>query len=234
VRIQKYIASCGVTSRRKAEELILQGRVKLNGEVVNTLGVKIDPGNDKVYVDDKLITPPKRNYYIMLNKPKGYVTTVKDQFDRPTVLDLVGDINARLHPVGRLDYDTSGLIFLTNDGEFTYRVTHPKNKIKKVYIAKISGIISKEDIEKLKRGIVIDGYKTSPAKVEVLKIGKNTSEVKITIHEGKNRQVRKMFESLSYNVLSLKRIAIGNVTLGNLPEGKWRHLSDREKNSFLH
>ncbi len=164
----------------------------------------------------------------MLNKPVGYITTVKDQFNRPTVLDLIKDINFRLVPVGRLDYDTSGLLLLTNDGDLVYKITHPKHDINKIYIAKIQGIPNDSEIYKFENGLYIDNYKTSKAKFEILKTFKNFSEVKITIHEGKNRQVRKMCDTIGHKVIELKRISIGNISLGSLPIGQFRYLTKKE------
>ncbi|SHH47960.1 23S rRNA pseudouridine2605 synthase [Caloranaerobacter azorensis DSM 13643] len=228
MRLQKYLAMCGIASRRKSEALILQGRVKVNGKVIDELGYKIDPDTDIVLFDNKRVIKKENYIYIALNKPEGYITTVKDQFNRPTVLDLVKNINERIYPVGRLDYDTSGLIFLTNDGDLTYRLTHPKHEVEKVYIAKIKGIPTEEELNKFRNGLKIDDYITSKAKIEVLKKYNNYSIVKITIHEGKNRQVRKMCEKINHPVISLKRVAIGKINLGNLKKGNWRYLSKKE------
>ncbi len=229
VRLQKYIAMCGVASRRKAEELIEKGTVKVNDQKVTELGTKVEIGADKVTVNGRDIKPEQKNFYIMLNKPTGYVSTVSDQFDRPTVLDLVGtDIKSRIFPVGRLDYDTSGLLLLTNDGDFTYKVTHPKFELEKTYIALLKGGITISGLNKLRRGVKIDDYTTSPARVEIIDAKDGYTKVKITIHEGKNRQVRKMFSSVGSNVVELERISIGTVELGNLPLGHWRHLTSHE------
>lgn len=229
VRLQKYIAMCGVASRRKAEELIEQGSVKVNDQKVTELGTKVEVGADKVTVNGKTIKPEQKNYYIMLNKPTGYVSTVTDQFDRPTVIDLVGnDINSRIFPVGRLDYDTSGLLLLTNDGDFTYKVTHPKFELEKTYIALLKGGITIAGLNKLRRGVKIDDFTTAPAKVEIIDAKDGYTQVKITIHEGKNRQVRKMFEAVGSKVAELQRISIGKVEIGNLPLGRWRHLTSHE------
>lgn len=229
VRLQKYIAMCGVASRRKAEELIEKGTVKVNGEKITELGTKVEIGADKVTVNGRDIKPEQKNFYIMLNKPTGYVSTVSDQFDRPTVIDLVGtDIKSRIFPVGRLDYDTSGLLLLTNDGDFTYKVTHPKFELEKTYIALLKGGITISGLNKLRRGVKIDDYTTSPARVEIIDAKDGYTKVKITIHEGKNRQVRKMFEAVGSKVVELERISIGTVELGNLPLGHWRHLTSHE------
>lgn len=234
VRLQKYIAISGAASRRKAEELISEGRVKVNGSVISEQGVKVEIGADKVTLDNKELKVKDKKYYIMLNKPVGYVTTVKDQFDRPTVIDLVGDeINARLFPVGRLDYETEGLLLLTNDGDFTYRVTHPKFHTDKTYIAVIGGGVSIQGMSALRKGVRIDNYTTSPAEVTMLDASAGKTTIKITIHEGKNRQVRKMFEAIGCKVIALQRIQIGQIELGNLPLGRWRHLTSHEVNYLM-
>ena len=195
--------------------------------MVTELGTKVMPG-DVVEYDGNIVTEEKRKYYIMLNKPEGFVTTANDEKGRSTVLELVDDIDARLYPVGRLDINTEGLLLLSNDGDFTLKVTHPKNKLDKVYQAVISGIPNHFEIEKLQRGVYIDGKKTAPAKAELISADKTNALVELTIHEGRNRQVRKMFEAIGYKVIYLKRVAIGNVVLGNLPLGKWRHLNPNE------
>ncbi len=234
VRLQKYIAMCGKASRRKAEEMIADGRVLVNGEKALEQGIKVEIGKDKVTVDGEDLCVVTKKYYIMLNKPTGYVSTVSDQFERPTVIDLLSEeIRTRIFPVGRLDYDTEGLLLLSNDGDFTYRVTHPKFEMGKTYIAKVSAGLTVSGINSLKRGVVIDGYKTSPADVEVIDSEPGSTYVKITIHEGRNRQVRKMFEVVGVKVKELKRISIGKVELGNLPLGRWRHLTSHEINYLL-
>lgn len=230
VRLQKYIAMSGVSSRRGAEELIASGRVSVNGKKVSEQGIKVEIGADEVKVDNKAVTPETKKYYIMLNKPVGYVSTVSDQFERPTVLDLIGEeIKSRIFPVGRLDYDTSGLLLLTNDGDFTYKVTHPKFNMNKTYVATLKGGITPKGLAKLREGVVIEeGFKTSPAEVEMLSCEKGYTVIKITIHEGKNRQVRKMFEAVGCKVTELNRTHIGTVELGNLPLGRWRYLTSHE------
>lgn len=236
VRLQKYIAMCGVASRRKAEELIDEGRVSVNGSTVTEQGVKIEIGADKVSVDGKPIKSKNKNYYIMLNKPVGYVSTANDQFDRPTVVDLVKKdlADVRIFPVGRLDYETEGLLLLTNDGDFTYKVTHPKFHMEKTYIATVKGGMTISGMNKLRNGVYIDdNFKTSPAKAEILDAYDGHTFVKITIHEGKNRQVRKMFEAIGNTVVGLQRISIGTVELGNLPLGRWRHLTSHEINYLM-
>ncbi len=232
VRLQKYIAMCGVASRRNAETLISEGRVTVNGSLVREQGVKVEVGADKVTVNGKAVKPVNKQYYIMLNKPAGYVSTVKDQFDRPTVTDLLGDeIKARVFPVGRLDYETEGLLLLTNDGDFTYKITHPKHKINKTYIAVLKGGVSVKGLAQLRSGVRLDdGFVTSPAEVEMLDADNGHTTIKITIHEGKNRQVRRMFDAVGSKVVGLRRISIGRVELGNLPLGRWRYLTSHEVN----
>lgn len=234
VRLQKYIAMCGIASRRGAETLISDGHVKVNNIKVTELGTKVEIGADKIAVDGKPIKPVNKKYYIMLNKPAGYVSTVKDQFDRPTVLDLIKtELPSRMFPVGRLDYETEGLLLLTNDGDFTYRVTHPKFNTNKTYIATIKGGITVSGLNQLRRGVKIDNYVTSPAEVEMLDASAGRTTFKITIHEGRNRQVRKMFEAVGCKVAYLQRISIGTVELGNLPLGRWRHLTSHEINYLM-
>ena len=230
IRLQKYLAECGVASRRKAEEYILDGKVQVNGKIVLELGTKINPDKDEVYFNNKKVTRTNNNVYILLNKPIGYVTTTKDQFNRETVLDLIKGINQRVVPVGRLDMYTSGALILTNDGDFTYKVTHPSHEITKTYTATLGGIITNEEVEKLRQGIEIEDYITRPAKVKILKtdIEKNISRIEITIHEGKNRQVRKMCEAVGRSVKALHRTKIGNIDVKDLKIGEWRYLSQKE------
>ena len=234
IRLQKYIADCGITSRRKAEELIKQGKIKVNGQIVHELGTKINPQKDIVLYQDKKIKEKQKNVYILLNKPIGYVTTVKDQFERPSVLDLV-KVKQRVVPVGRLDMYTSGALILTNDGDFVYQVTHPKHEIDKTYTVTIKGIVTEQDVELLKNGVKIEDYTTKPAKVKILKtdLEKNSSRLEITIHEGKNRQIRKMCETVGYPVLALHRSKISGIGVKDLPLGKWRFLSKREVERIL-
>ncbi len=227
MRLNKYIASAGLASRRKADEWIKQGKVKINGAVMDEPGYQVVSG-DAVEVQGSLIEPAKRQVYIMLNKPKGYITSVEDDKERPTVMDLLGDVDARLFPVGRLDYNTSGLLLLTNDGEFAYHLTHPKHQIEKTYRAKIAGVLSDQRIAKLRKGIDIGGFVTSPAKVSVIKQLERSALVEIKIHEGKNRQIRKMFATVGNKVIELERVAIGDLHLGHLKEGHYRKLTRQE------
>lgn len=233
MRLQKYMALCGVASRRASEEIIARGRVCVNDEVIDYMGYEVDEDNDIVSVDGVVIKPEAKKYYILLNKPKGYVTTVSDEFDRPTVMELVKDVHARIYPVGRLDYDTAGLLIMTNDGEFANVLTHPSHAVNKGYIAKLNTMPDSDAIKRLREGVLLDGKLTAPAKVEVLNPSKHGCEIKVTIHEGRNRQVRRMFEAVGVEVTALKRISVGNVTLGNLPEGKWRHLNDAERQKLM-
>ena len=230
VRLQKYLASCGVASRRGSEEIIRSGRVKVNGETVREMGVQIDEEADVITVDDAVVQPEKKMIYIMLNKPVGFVTTVTDDKGRDTVMELVSDIPARIYPVGRLDYDTEGLLLMTNDGDLTYRITHPKNNVEKTYVAEVTGNVTMDTLTRLRRGVVIDGVKTSPAKVEVIGATQLGTKLEITIHEGRNRQVRKMFEAVGCIVKRLKRTREAGLILGHVPLGRWRKLTESEVN----
>lgn len=234
IRLQKYIAECGIASRRKAEELILEGKIIVNGIIVTELGTKINPSKDIVEYNNKVIEPEQRNVYILLNKPIGYVTTVKDQFNRPSVLDLV-KVKERIVPVGRLDFYTSGALILSNDGDFVYKITHPKHEVNKTYNVTVKGIINDDEIEALRSGVKIDNYITKPAKVKILKTDKdkNISRIQITIHEGKNRQIRKMCEAIGKKVLALHRSKIGNIDVKDLKIGEWRYLTDAEISDLI-
>ena len=234
VRLQKFLADSGIASRRKCEEYILQGKVKVNGKVISKLGTKINIENDVVEFENKKIKNNSKKIYILLNKPIGYVTTVKDQFERDTVLNLV-KVKERIVPVGRLDMYTSGALILTNDGEFVNKLTHPSHEINKTYNVTVKGIITNEDINNLENGVIIDeDYKTKPGNLKILKIEKekNISRIQITIHEGKNRQVRKMCSAINKKVLALHRAKIGQITVNNLEIGKWRYLTQSEVESF--
>ena len=234
IRLQKYLANNGVASRRKAEEMILAGKVSVNGKVVTELGTKINPSLDKIVVEGKEIKQENEHIYILLNKPIRYVTTVKDQFNRESVLDLV-KTNKRLVPVGRLDMYTSGALILTNDGDFVYKVTHPKHEIEKTYTVTIKGIVKQEEVEKLRQGVKIEDYITKPARVKILKTDeeKNQSRLEITIHEGKNRQVRKMCEAIGHKVLALHRSKIAGIGVKDIELGKWRYLKEQEVKKIL-
>ncbi len=227
MRLQKYLAQCGVASRRKAEELILQGRVKVNGKVVVAMGCLVDPDNDLVEFDSRPVGIKDSKIYIMLNKPTGVITSAKDEKGRKTVLDIV-NLPERLYPVGRLDFMTEGLVILTNDGDFSYLMTHPKHKIYKKYLAFVKGSVSEAGLRALKNGIEIEGRITAPARVEIIKRKKESSLIQIEIHEGRNRQVRKMCEAIGHPVTSLKRVSVGLLELGELKKGQWRHLLPKE------
>lgn len=227
-RLQKYLADCGVSSRRKAEELILAGKVKVNGEVVRELGVKVNPDRDKVMYNNETIKIQKKKMYILLNKPAGYISAAKDQFENPSILHLVKDIKVRLYPVGRLDKDTTGAIILTNDGDFSYKLTHPKHEISKTYIAEVEGVPTAEEMRTFEKGVYIDGKKTYPAKIRIMKETKKNSIVEIIIHEGRNRQVKKMCEEIGHKVITLHRQAIGRITIAGVKEGSFRYLTDKE------
>ena len=230
MRLQKYLANSGIASRRKCEELILNGKVEVNGKVITELGTKITPDTDEIKYNGKIIKNEEEKVYILLNKPIGYVTTAKEQFGRDMVLDLV-KINKRIVPVGRLDMYTSGALILTNDGDLVNKLTHPKNEINKTYNVTINGKITKQEVELLKNGVEIDnGYITKPAEVKILKIDeeKNISRIQIIIHEGKNRQIRKMCASIRKKVLALHRSKIGNIDVKNLKLGEWRYLTQKE------
>ncbi|MGB9812282.1 MAG: pseudouridine synthase [Thermovenabulum sp.] len=228
LRLQKFLSMAGVASRRAAEELISQKRVKVNGVTVTKPGIKIDTEKDTVEVDGKVCELKNTYVYIMLNKPKGYITTLYDPFGRPTILDLVKGLKTRVFPVGRLDKDTEGLLLLTNDGELAYKLTHPKHGIEKTYIVKVKGKVSKKAVNVLQKGVILEEGKTSPAKVRILKSGIDFTILEVKIHEGKKRQIRRMCEKVGHPVIELKRIKIGELTLKGLKAGEWRHLTNKE------
>ena len=234
MRLQKFLAEAGVASRRKCEEYILQGRVKVNNEVVTELGTKVDKENDFILFDNKLMEIKPNNVYILLNKPIGYVTTVNDQFGRDNVLDLI-KVKERVVPAGRLDMYTSGALLLSNDGDFVYKITHPKHEIDKTYTVTLIGIITKIEVEALKNGVKIEDYITKPAKVRILKTDKekNISRLEITIHEGKNRQVRTMCEAIGKKVKALHRSKIGTLSVKDLKIGQWRFITSKEVDYLL-
>jgi 23S rRNA pseudouridine2605 synthase len=223
IRLQKYMADCGVASRRKCEEFILAGQVSINGKIVRELGVKVRPV-DTVRYNGRIIKPKIKKVYIMMNKPTGYVTTVSDQFDRPTVMDLLEGVRERVYPVGRLDYDTAGLLILTNDGDLTNKLTHPSHQMAKTYMAEVMGEPTEAELDKLRKGVQLEDFITSPAKVKVVEIKEKTTLLEITIHEGHNRQVRKMCDAIEYPALRLRRTKIGKLELGDLPRGRWKYI----------
>ncbi|MCL2493189.1 MAG: rRNA pseudouridine synthase [Clostridiales bacterium] len=232
MRLNKYIAEAGVCSRRKADELIAAGKVRVNGVVVRTLGYDA-PEGARVEADGREVRPQMHKVYIALNKPKDCITTTADERGRPTVMPLVADAGEGLFPVGRLDGATTGLLFFTNDGDFAYRLTHPKHELEKTYRARIGGAVSKEKLDKLRNGVRIENYTTAPAGVELLRQGERSSLVEIRIHEGKNRQIRRMFAAVGCRVLELERTQIGAVCLGGLKPGHWRKLTRREIDALM-
>ncbi len=235
VRLQKMLADCGVASRRKSEDLIRNGQVKVNGKVAE-IGDKVDPYSDKVYVRGKRVTAaakPKHRY-IMLNKPRGYVTTMSDERGRKCIAELITDIEERVYPIGRLDKDSEGMLLLTNDGEFANHIMHPKKHVNKVYRVTVRPTITEEMIEKLQTGIVLDGRKTAPAQVRVVTKQEGRVVLEIVIREGRNRQIRRMCESLGLEVARLKRTAVGTVKLGGLKQGMYRDLSADEVKRLSH
>lgn len=227
-RLQKFLSECGIASRRAAEKLIKEGYISVNGCVVRDMGVKVDTDIDIVRYKGAIVKKSIEKVYIMLNKPKGYITTVNDEFKRRTVMELVKGVGVKVYPVGRLDYDSSGLLLLTNDGDFTYRLTHPGHEVNKVYEVRINGFPDENSIEKLRTGVVIDGRSTSPADVYVLNTGENYTVLKFIIHEGRNRQIRKMCSTIGHEVIDLNRVSIGDIKLGNLKAGEWRYLTPAE------
>lgn len=231
IRLQKYMADCGIASRRKSEELITAGKVKVNGKVAQ-IGDKVDPNSDKVTVSGEKISAETEMKYIMLHKPRGFVTTMSDEQGRRCVADLVEDVGVRVYPVGRLDKDSEGLLFLTNDGEFANNMTHPSKHVPKTYRVTVRPAINEEILNRLTTGIMIDGKKTLPADIHVISEEKNRVVMEIVLIEGRNRQIRKMCEECGLTVARLKRVQIGPVKLGMLPQGKWRELTPQELKSL--
>lgn len=227
MRLQKYLANAGVASRRKSEELIKDGKVTVNGTIITELGTKVSD-KDEVYIENRKISIYERHVYIMMNKPAGCITSAKDQFSRYSVTDLLNGVSERVYPVGRLDYDTTGLLLLTNDGSLAFKLTHPSMGIKKTYSALVKGVPTADDIALFQEGLEIDGRKTSPAEMKVIRELKNDSIVEITIHEGRNHQVKKMCTAIGHPTITLKRISLGPLALGGLKEGQWRHLNESE------
>lgn len=232
MRINKYLASCGVASRRASDQLIEDGVVKINGRICSP-GDEVNVGEDSVSVNGRIVSMVKKFDYYIMNKPKGYVCTVKDDKGRKTVMDLLPQNAKRLFPVGRLDYDTEGLLILTNDGELTFKLTHPKNEVPKTYLVKTEKPVSDEDLNKLRSGVYIDGVKTKKCNIRLIETTKTGSKLHITITEGRNRQVRKMFEAVNNCVDFLKRIKIGELTVSGLDRGQVRSLTPREVDYLL-
>ncbi len=231
IRLQKYLAECGIASRRKSEELIVAGKVKVNG-VTASIGDKVNPKHDKVTVSGKKAVSVKKSVYIMLNKPRGFITTMSDEHDRKCVAELVKGINTRVYPVGRLDRESEGLLVMTNDGEFANALTHPSKHVSKTYRVTIRPEITKEQATAFRNGIEIDGRMTAPADLRILEAQENRTVVEVTIYEGRNRQIRKMFEALGIEVARLKRTKVGNLKLGMLKQGDYRDLTPDEVNSL--
>ena len=234
-RLQKYLAGAGIASRRKCEELILQGQVQVNNSVVTKLGTKIDPQKDIFEVNVRLVKYKeiKQYYYILLNKPKGYLTSLSDPFGRPIVLDLLKGVKERVYPVGRLDFNSEGLLILTNDGELAHTLTHPAKEVEKVYIARVKGIPSSEKLKTLSKGVVLENnYKISPCSIYLLKINKGNAILKIKIREGKKRQIRKMGEYIGHFVLELRRTQLGPIYLKGVKPGEYRYLNKEEIKSL--
>ena len=227
MRLQKYLASCGVASRRAAEKIIAEGRVSVEGAVITAMGTTVEEGM-QVCVDGKPVVLETRKYYIMYHKPAGEVTTANDPEGRATVLDKFRDFPVRLYPVGRLDYDSEGLLLLTNDGELTRRMLHPSHEVEKVYLARVSQQVTQEEARRLESGVMVDGRKTARAKVKILSVKPLYTDILISIHEGRNRQVRKMVAEVGHQVVLLRRIRFGPLILGELPRGMWRELSPEE------
>lgn len=232
MRINKYIASAGVTSRRKADELIAAGRVTVNGVVMTAPGLDVADG-DVVCVDGSPVQPKTKKVYYMMYKPAGCITSVSDESGRRTVMDVLGDVGTRVYPVGRLDYNTEGLLFLTNDGDFAYALTHPKKNIPKHYRARVTGTLTQAAAAQLRRGVDIGGYVTKRARVDIVTWNGHSTIVDLEIHEGKNRQVRRMFEAVGFEVTELTRLSVGNVSLGRLKPGQFRKLTPEEVAYFL-
>jgi 23S rRNA pseudouridine2605 synthase len=231
-RLQKILSGAGVASRRLSEELITQGRVSVNGRVITELGTKADPSRDEIKVDGRRIKLEQRRVYILLNKPRGYVTTRSDPEGRPTVMDLVKRVREYVYPVGRLDYDSEGLLLLTNDGELAARLTHPRHEVARIYEARVKGVPDDHELERLMKGMVIEGRRTSRARVSVTRIrdtpGGPHAIVEIAIHEGRQRQVRKMFDAVGHPVVRLRRVAIGPIADDEMPPGHYRELTPKE------
>lgn len=227
-RLQKYLAAQGVASRRHAEDLIRQGKVTVNGIVVREMGYKIEPGQDKIAVNGQAIMPESKKVYLMLNKPAGVLVTAQDTHDRKTVLDLIGDIGTRVFPVGRLDKDTEGLLLLTNDGDLSYALTHPSKEVTKEYHATVAGVPDKRQLDRLRQGIIIEGRRTAPAQVDIIKSGNGYAILRIRIHEGRKRQVRRMCQAIGHPVSRLLRVQLGPLTIEGLAPGSYRHLTENE------
>ncbi len=227
MRLNKYLARAGVTSRRKADQLIEQGRVRVNGEIVTRLGTQINTREDKVEVNSVEIKPESK-HYLVLNKPPGYVVTLDDPLGRPTIKELLPNLGVRLFPVGRLDFNSEGLLLFTNDGELAHQLMHPRYNIKKVYMVRIKGLIQKRDLKTLSNGVYLDNRKTSPDELKLIKKDSDSSLLRIEIHEGRKREIRRMLQAVGYHVVKLKRIRFAGLKLGGLGKGEWRYLRPDE------
>ena len=227
IRLNKFLAKAGIASRRKCDDLILAGRIKVNDSVITKLGFRIEEERDRVMFDDKPVGTPVSFHYLILNKPTGYVTTAHDQFNRHTVMDLL-PLEERLFPVGRLDYDTTGLLLITNDGDLANQLIHPRFKVEKTYHVLLNKLIKPVALHNLQQGVVLDGKKTAPCKMQQIRVIDNCSLLEVKIHEGRNRQIKRMFELFEYTVDSLDRIAFGPLHLTGLKRGEWRYLKKAE------
>jgi len=229
IRLNKYLALAGVASRREADRMISQGRIRVNGEMVDVLGTQVDGEKDKIEVDGKRVERLKSEVYLMLNKPPGYLVTAKDPFQRPTIMNLLPAMKNRIFPVGRLDFDSEGLVLLTNDGDLAYRLMHPRFQVEKEYLLRVKPKPESSTLAKLEKGIFLDGKKTAPAQIRMLsKATKGSTILLVKIHEGRKRELRRMFEAVGYSVFALKRLRLGSLKLGKLKEGQWRHLTRQE------
>jgi len=228
VRLNKFLSQSGVSSRREADKMIENGRIKINGRVVNTLGIKIDDDKDTIEVNGKEVKKDRNLIYLLLNKPSGYLVTLKDPFKRPTIMNFLSHLEKRVFPVGRLDYDTEGLLLLTNDGELAYRLMHPRYKIKKVYLAKVNGNPRDSELSTLEKGVYLDNGKTAPTKISRIYSGSKESCFRIEIYEGRKREIKRLFEYIGHRVLKLKRVKFAGLDQGKLKKGQWRHLTKKE------
>lgn len=228
LKLGKFLSESGVASRRRSKQMVLSGRVKVNGKIAESAGMIVDPEKDIIEVDGRRVELKTQKVYIMLHKPPGYLSTTVSDRGEPTIMDLIPIKHTRLYPVGRLDKDTEGLLIITNDGDLTYKLTHPKHNVDKVYLVWVIGRPSEESLDRLRSGIMLDDGMTAPAKVEVLKTLNGVTCIKMTIHEGRKRQIKRMFSAIGHSVLRLKRIKLGPLEIGDLPSGKFRYLSEQE------
>ncbi len=228
IRLNKFLAQAGVASRREVDKMIAEGRIKVNGLVIKELGYKIDDEKDRVEVEGKRVERGEGLIYLMINKPPGYLVTLKDHFQRPTIQQLLPPLKKRVYPVGRLDYDSSGLLLVMNDGELAYRLTHPRFKVPKAYLVKVKGEPDPSKLSRLEKGIYLDGKKTAPAKIAQIAGSSKKNLLKIEIYEGRKREIKRMFKAIGHRVLQLRRVSFGGLRLGRLKTGKWRFLTRKE------